>query len=190
MPSPDSRMTTVLRLSNILSWICLQAARFAGLLLFVLTAVIIYDVIGRKFFATGSFKLQELEWHLHGAIGVLCFGYAYTRNAHVRIDIFANRMSGRFKLHLEMWAILLFLIPFMTMFFWFGYDFAMRSFLRGETSSGGLGLSHRWIIKSAVPISALLVMMGGLSVALRCWVILRRPDLLKSPFETSGLWRR
>ena len=49
-------------------------ARVAGYLLLVLTLVIMYDVVGRKFFNTGSFKLQELEWHLHGAISMLAPG--------------------------------------------------------------------------------------------------------------------
>lgn len=182
-------MTLALRISDWLSWICRQVARGAGLLLIVLTAVIIYDVIGRKFFATGSFKLQELEWHLHGAIAVLGFGYAYTRDAHVRIDIFAHRMSDRTKLRLEFWAILLFLVPFMLLLLWFGYDFTERSFVRNETSSGGVGLSNRWIIKAAIPASAVFTLMGAISVALRCIVVLRRPDLLRTPFEEAGLWK-
>ena len=183
-------MLALIRISNTLSSICKQAARVAGLLLIVLTGVIIYDVVGRKFFATGSFVLQELEWHLHGAIAVLCFGYAYTRDAHVRIDILAGRMSTRFKLRLELMGNLLFLIPSMLLLLWYGYDFTERAFLRGETSPGGLGLSNRWIVKSVVPLSALLALFASIAVSLRCVVALRRPDLLASPFEKAGLWTR
>ena len=178
-------MHTCLTLSRWLAAPCRWFAAFCGALLLVLAAVIIYDVVGRRFFATGSFKLQELEWHLHGAIAVLAFGYAYLKDAHVRIDIVADRIGARRRLWLELAAIVLFLIPFMALLLWFGYDFAERSFLRGETSSGGVGLSHRWIIKSAVPLSALLAILGGLSVALRCIVALYRPDLQPSPFEAD-----
>lgn len=178
-------MERLLILSRWLAVPCRLFARLAGLLLLVLTAVIIYDVIGRRFFNTGSFVLQELEWHLHGAIAVLAFGYAYIRNVHVRIDIFADRMSERTRLWLEFWAILLFLVPFMSFLLWFGYDFAERAFVRGESAPGGLGLSQRWIIKSAIPVSALLAILGGLSVALRCLVVLKRPDLARDPFEGS-----
>jgi TRAP-type mannitol/chloroaromatic compound transport system permease small subunit len=176
-------METCLTISRWLALPCRLFARLCGLMLLVLTAVIIYDVIGRRFFATGSFKLQELEWHLHGAIAVLAFGYAYLKDQHVRIDIFAHRMSERTRLWLELLAILVFLVPFMLLLFWFGYDFAERSFIRGETSNGGLGLSHRWIIKSAIPAAALLALLGGLSVALRIVVALRRPDLVPQVFE-------
>ena len=176
-------MHNLLILARWLAAPCHFFARLAGLLLLVLTAVIIYDVVGRKFFATGSFKLQELEWHLHGAIAMFGLGYAYLKNAHVRIDVLAARMSERFKLWLELFAIVLFLIPFMFLLLDFGYDFAERAFIRGETSIGGLGLSHRWIIKSVVPISALLTLLAGMAVALRIVVALFRPDLSNSPFE-------
>lgn len=182
-------MRALLKIADVLSWVCKQVARVVGLLLIVLTAVVIYDVIGRRYFAVGSFVLQELEWHLHGALAVLCFGYAYTRDAHVRIDIFATSMSDRFKLVLEIIGNVFFLLPFMLLLLFYGYDFAEHAFRVNETSPGGLGLSNRWIIKSAVPLSALLAIFGSLAVTFRCVVALRRPDLLSTPFEDGALWR-
>lgn len=176
-------MTSMLRLADALALPCHLFARLAGLLLLVLTGVIIYDVIGRRFFNTGSFVVSDLEWHLHGAIAILGFGYAYIRDAHVRIDIFAHRMSHRFRLQLEFWAILLFVLPFMGLLIWFGWDFAARAFARGEGAVGGMGLPNRWIIKSAIPLSGLLTILGALSVALRIRVALTRPDLVETPFE-------
>ena len=178
-------METCLTLSRWLAMPTRWFAAFAGALLLILAGVIIYDVIGRRFFATGSFKLQELEWHLHGGIAVLGFGYAYLKDAHVRIDIFVEKIGSRRRLWLELFAIALFLIPFMALLLWFGYDFAARSFVRGETSNGGVGLSHRWIIKSAIPLAAVLAILGGLSVGLRCLVALFRPDLRRDPFEAD-----
>ena len=176
----------MLKLASIFERICVFAACFAGLLLLVLTAVIIYDVTGRRFFNTGSVALQELEWHLHGAIAVLGFGYAYTRNAHVRIDIFHRNFGERLKLRLEVAGIVLLLTPFLLAIMWFGYDFTLRSFLRDEGSSGGLGLDHRWIIKSAVPVSAFLALLGAWSVALRA--VAKLKGQAASVFNETTLW--
>ncbi|MEO1192410.1 MAG: TRAP transporter small permease subunit [Pseudomonadota bacterium] len=178
-------MPLTLRIAQACAWPCHLVARACGLLLLVLTGVIMYDVIGRRFFNTGSFVVSDLEWHLHGAIAMLCFGYAYLRDAHVRIDIFVQRMSHRFRLHLEFWAILLFVLPFLALLFWFGWDFAERAYVRNEGPVGGMGLPNRWIIKSVVPLSAVLMAFGVVSVLLRIWVALSRPDLLLSPFETD-----
>lgn len=177
----------MLTLARLLDRVCVAFARFAGVLLLLLTAVIIYDVIGRRFFNTGSVALQELEWHLHGAIAVLGFGYAYTRNAHVRIDVFHQHFSERLKLVLEIAGIALLLTPFLIGVMWFGYDFALRSFVRGEGSSGGLGLDHRWIIKSTVPLSALLALCGAWSVGLRAIAALRGQT--DSAFSSEPLWK-
>lgn len=179
-------MIMMLKFAYILDRICVYAARFAGLLLLILTAVILYDVIGRRFFNTGSVALQDLEWHLHGAIAVLGFGYTYTRNAHVRIDIFHHSFSTRLKLWLEIAGIMLLLMPFLLVLLWYGFDFALRAFQRGEGSSGGLGLNHRWIIKSAVPLSALLALFGAWSVMIRAIATLR--GARATAYETGGLW--
>lgn len=74
-------MNAALKLSNGLIRLCEWAARIAAVVMVMLVFVIIYDVIGRRFFSTGSFVLQELEWHMHGVVAVFAFGYAYTRNA-------------------------------------------------------------------------------------------------------------
>ncbi|WP_137701910.1 TRAP transporter small permease subunit [Marimonas lutisalis] len=183
-------MQKVLKLADLLTRICDWAARIAAVVMVLLVFVIIYDVIGRKFFATGSFVLQELEWHLHGVVAVFAFGYAYTRNAHVRIDVLADRMSDRFRLWLEFAVILLLVIPFFGFIAWYGYEFAERAFVRGEGANGGRGLPQRWIIKSAVPVSALITIAGCLAVALRIYARLKRPDLISDPFIERGLWKR
>lgn len=176
-------MNILLRLSEFLALPCRLAARACGWLLLALMAVILYDVIGRRFFSTGSFKLQELEWHIHGVIALLCFGWTYLANAHVRIDVFSNKMGRNTRLWIEIAAIAAFLIPFMMLLTWFGYDFVLRAFERGESSPGGVGLSYRWIIKSVIPLGAILTILGGLSVLLRTIVALRRPDMLQDPWE-------
>jgi len=183
-------METGLRLADFLTRVCDWAARIAAAVMVLLVFVIIYDVIGRKFFATGSFMLQDLEWHLHGVVAVFAFGYAYTRNAHVRIDVFAHKMSDRFRWWLEFFVVVFLVIPFFAFIAWYGYELAERAFIRGEGANGGRGLPHRWIIKSAIPISAVLTIAGCLAVALRILAVLKRPDLLNDPFIERGLWKR
>lgn len=183
-------MQASLTIAHGLTRICDWAARLAAVVMVALVMVIMYDVIGRKFFATGSVMLQELEWHMHGVVAVFAFGFAYTRNAHVRIDVLVDRIPDRTRLWLEFFTVVFLVIPFFLLIAWYGFEFAERAFVRGEGANGGRGLPHRWIIKSAVPISALLTICGCTAVALRILVVLRRPDLLVSPFIERPLWKR
>jgi len=177
----------MLKIAHLLERLCIYAARLGGLLLLALTAVVLYDVVGRQFFNTGSVALSELQWHIHGAIALLAFGYAYTRDAHVRIDVLSSSFSSRFKARLEIAGIAICLTPFLLLVLWYGYDFAERSFSRGERSPVSLGLTHRWIIKSVVPLSAVIALLGAWSVLLRMVAHLRGE--LEDPFLREGLWK-
>ncbi|MEL6791703.1 MAG: TRAP transporter small permease subunit [Pseudomonadota bacterium] len=177
----------MIKVADFFERICTYAARFAGVLLVALMLVIVYDIVGRKFFNTGSVALQELQWHLHGAIVLLGIGYAYTRDAHVRIDILYSNFSQRFKLKLEIFGIIVLLTPFLLVLLWSGFDYAHRAFVRGESSPEGLGLDHRWIIKSVIPISTLITLLGAWSVVIRALMVLRG-DLETAYRSEDGLW--
>ena len=132
-----------------------------------LIGIIIFDIITRRFLVLGSTKLQEMEWHLHTMIFFLALGFAYTRNAHVRIEVVREKFSLELKSWLEVTGCVLFLIPYTIMIIYFGLDFVERSFALNEVSSALTGLSHRWIIKSFVPIGMVLLWLGGCAVLLR-----------------------
>jgi len=136
--------------------------------LLLLALVIGYDVVGRKFFDTGSTLLQEVQWHLHGAAMMLGFGAAYLRDAHVRVDLIRSTLPMRAKIWLEACGILLFLIPYIGFLFYFSIDYAHRAWITGEGSVGGGGLSDRWVIKSFLGIGFFLVILSAISILLRC----------------------
>tara|TARA_A100000164_G_scaffold301053_1_gene276137 strand:- start:317 stop:559 length:243 start_codon:yes stop_codon:yes gene_type:complete len=46
-------------------------------------------------------------------------------------------------------------------------DFVNRSYNLNEVSSALTGLSHRWIIKSFIPLGMLLLFLAGVSILLR-----------------------
>jgi TRAP-type mannitol/chloroaromatic compound transport system permease small subunit len=62
------------------------------------SVVITFDVVTRKagiqLPGLGSTRLQELEWHLHALLFCAWLGYAYVRNAHVRIDVFTAHLCA------------------------------------------------------------------------------------------------
>ncbi|MCF8481629.1 MAG: TRAP transporter small permease subunit [Rhodospirillum sp.] len=162
-----------------------------------LMLVIIYDVFTRNVLSSmiraglisdttassltfmTSTKLQEMEWHLHGVLLLMTFGLAYMKDAHVRIELVRDKMRTRTRLWVELFGILLFLLPYCWIIMWFGWDFAMRSFDNGEVSAALTGLSHRWIIKSFVGLGFLMLFIAALSQLLRTLVGLFGPTDLR-----------
>ena len=172
-------MTALHRLSLSLDRFVSMVGKIAAWLAVPMMLVILFDVITRRYFTLGSTKLQELEWHIHGLLFLLAFGFAYMRNAHVRIELLRDGFSIKTRAWVEMAGILLLLLPYCVLMIYFGYGFAERSFLQNEVSSALTGLSHRWIIKAAVPVGFIIVFLAGLSVFLRCIVTVFGPDHLK-----------
>jgi TRAP-type mannitol/chloroaromatic compound transport system permease small subunit len=143
-----------------------------------LSAVILFDVITRRFLVLGSTKLQELEWHLHAALFMFCVGFAYIVNAHVRIDLFRDKLADRGKSWIEVIGCVVFAIPYTALLLVLSIDAAYDSYLVGEGSSAGTGLPHRWIVKSCMSIGFLLLLLACISVLLRHLLLLFAPPAL------------
>ena len=158
---------SLLMVSKTITKILTKIGMIGAWLSIPLIGIIIFDIITRRFLVLGSTKLQEMEWHLHTMIFLLALGFAYTRNAHVRIEVVREKFSLEVKSWLEILGCVLFLIPYTIMIIYFGLDFVERSFNLNEVSSALTGLSHRWIIKSFVPVGMILLWLGGCAVLLR-----------------------
>lgn len=160
-------MDLLIRIGGLLDRIVAAIAKVAAWAGVVLIAVTVFDVITRRFFVLGSTKLQEFEWHMHVVLFGLLIGYAYLKDAHVRIDLVRERLRPRVQWWLEIAGCLFFLLPYCALVIYFGTDFTLRSFADNEISASATGLTHRWIIKSVVPIGFALLGLAGLTVLLR-----------------------
>jgi TRAP-type mannitol/chloroaromatic compound transport system permease small subunit len=172
-------MNALASLSDFLDRIITRIGEWAAWLLLPTVGVILFDVITRRFFVLGSTKLQEGEWHLHTALFTLCLGYAYLKDAHVRIDLVRERLHLRTKWWIELFGCLLFLLPYCVLILYYGYHFVSVSFEQNEVSAAMTGLSHRWMIKAFVPAGFLFLAGAGICVLLRRIVLLFGPRELR-----------
>ena len=154
-----------------------RIAAWAGV---VLIAVTIFDVVTRRFLVLGSTRLQEFEWHMHVVLFALVIGFAYIKDTHVRIDLIRERLSERAQWWIELLGVLFFLLPFCTLVVYFSYDFALRSYHTDEISASATGLTHRWIIKSVIPIGFSLLGLAGITILIRKLIELFGPPDLRT----------
>lgn len=173
----------------------------AAFLVSPLIFIIVYDVITRKFPVVREFttsvglydyitptKLQEMQWHLHGAIFLLCFGYCYLKNAHVRVDVFRDAVTVRKKAVIELLGIILLSTPFLVLLIYFGFGFVSTSYTQGESSSALTGLSHRWIMKSILVFGIFIFLLATFSTAIRLLLLLfGNEDVRQTAKEQLGL---
>lgn len=177
-------MLTIFRLSNKLARIVSLVGSVAAWLCLPLIAIIVFDVITRRFLVLGSTKLQEMEWHLHAVLFFMCIGWAYIKNAHVRIELVHERLSKKSRLWIELLGCLMFFIPFCLVVFFNGVDWWLRSWAIGEVSDSATGLPYRWVVKAFLPIGFAFIFLGALTVLLRKFVqLFGSNELAKSVYQ-------
>ena len=117
--------------------------------------------------------MEELQWHFYSVPFMFGLAYAITNDSHVRIDIFRAKMSKRFKHIFEILGILLLLMPCTIILFDFSLDYTIYAITHHESSQSTMGLPHRWIVKSVIPLSMLLIMIASLARLIQEIVLLR-----------------
>lgn len=142
--------------------------KMASWLAIALMAVIVADVVLRRYFVIGSSSLQELEWHLHGALFLLCMGFAYVRGSHVRIELFREKWSDKTKITIELLSIVFLLIPFCLALLKFGFDYTAMSYANSEKSASATGLGALWFIKGVMVFGVLVLLLPAVANLIKC----------------------
>ena len=183
-------MDRLLAISNGINAVLTRIATAVGWLFLAATAVIIFDVLSRKFGfqipGMGSTRLQELEWHLHTALFSFWIGMGYIRNTHVRIDVAMANARPRTHAWVEFLGCLVFAFPYTLIAIYFSLDFAWISFVDNEGSESANGLPYRWIPKSFILLGLVLLLAAVTSVFLRIIVFLFGPAHLRPAAEYGG----
>lgn len=151
----------------------------------LLIAVILLQVTLRYGFNNGMVLLEELIWHFY-AVGIM-FGlsYAMTTDSHIRVDLIHNRLSPRKRYIIEILGITILLMPFLWVILHHSIAWVYQSFEMQESSSNPTGLSHRWIIKSVLPISFGLMFLAATARLIQSVMLLFYKGVDKDPKDSE-----
>jgi TRAP-type mannitol/chloroaromatic compound transport system permease small subunit len=143
--------------------------KFASYIWLVLLGVIVINVMLRYAFSEGRIELEELQWHLYSIGFLLGLAYAYQADTHIRVDVLHERLSLNTQAWIELYGILLFLVPFIALIVIYSFPFVASSYELSEVSPSPGGLPYRWLIKAFLPIGFLLLTLAVFSRLLRVW---------------------
>jgi TRAP-type mannitol/chloroaromatic compound transport system permease small subunit len=120
------------------------------------------NAVVRYTFDWSSNGLLEIQWYLFSAIFLLSAGYVLKHNEHIRIDVIAGRLSQRTQNWIDVFGILVFLLPMVIMTTYLSWPVFMNAWNSGETSANPGGLI-RWPVRLLMPIGFFLLLLQGLS---------------------------
>lgn len=142
-------------------------------LLLLMIITVFSNVVMRYVFNNSYIALQELEWHFFSALFLLGMSYGFLKNSHVCVDVFHQYQSPKLKHIINIIGVLFLVLPMAFLLVYYGSDFAYQSFLLNEQSGDPGGLSHRFIIKSIIPLSFILLIITSLDFAYRAFLGLK-----------------
>lgn len=145
-----------------------------NILWLILVAVLISagNALVRKAFQISSNALLEVQWYLFSAVFLLGAGYALLKNAHVRIDFFASRLSRRTVHWIEIVGIVVFLLPLCFMLIDLSWPLVWNAWVSGEMSQNAGGLI-RWPVYLLLPVGLTLLFLQGVSELIKRVAYLR-----------------
>ncbi|HEX7029572.1 MAG TPA: TRAP transporter small permease subunit [Gammaproteobacteria bacterium] len=133
-------------------------------------------VVLRYAFETGSIAMQESVSYFHAAVFMLGAAYALKHDAHVRVDIFYHRFSPRGRALVDAIGTLLFLFPVAALLFVTSLEYVAGSWAVLEASREPGGLPWVYLLKTVIPVTAVLIALQGVAMLLRAIAVLRRGD--------------
>lgn len=148
----------------------------AGWLTATLVLVVCYDVFTRYVLNISSIAVQELEWHLFAIIFLLAAAYTLKHDRHVRVDVIYVNLSEKTKAWINLLGSLIYLLPFSVLVILTSKNFVVNSFMLGEISRNPGGLPARYILKACIPLGFFLLLLQGLSLAIRSFAIIKQND--------------
>ena len=131
----------------------------------VLTTVTI--VILRYLFNSGSIALQESVTYLHATVFMLGAAYTLKHDAHVRVDIIYQKLTPRGRAWVDLLGTLLLLFPVCLFMLYSSLDYVASSWAIQEGSREAGGLDGVYLLKTAMPVMAILLLLQGCSMLLR-----------------------
>ncbi|HJL61131.1 MAG TPA: TRAP transporter small permease subunit [Pseudomonadales bacterium] len=168
----------VTRLGDLVSWIWL-----------VLLATIVVNVVMRYLFGQGRIEFEEIQWHLYAIGFLLGLSYAYVSDIHIRVDVVREKLSEQAQAWIELYGIVLLLLPFVILVLYGVIPFISYSLETNEVSEAPAGLPFRWIIKSFLAIGFLLLLVATIARLSRIWCFLfgwPHVSAVQEPHEESN----
>lgn len=152
------------RVIDALSETIADAVRWLALALVLITVTV---VIQRYVFGNSSTKLQESVIYFHSLLFLLCAASTLLHGGHVRVDIVYTRLGEAGKAWTDLLGYYLALLPMSVLILMTSRSYVGGAWRILERSRESDGLPLVFLLKTAVPVFAVMMILQGLAMAAR-----------------------
>lgn len=126
------------------------------------------------FFNIGSLQLQESILYMNGTLFMLAMGWTFKHDKHVRVDLFYRALTKREQAKTNLAGICLFLLPLCAVMLWTSTPYTLQGWriLEGSRETGGI--PALFLLKTIIPLTALLLGLQAFAEAAKAFSILKK----------------
>jgi len=139
------------------------SGRLIAWLTLVMVLVTFTIVVLRYGFNLGWIAMQESITYMHALIFLVGIPYTLKHDAHVRVDIFYNKMSEHNRAWVNLLGTILLLFPVVIFILYSSWDYVLASWSMLEESGEPGGLPYVYLLKSSILLMTVLLILQGLS---------------------------
>jgi TRAP-type mannitol/chloroaromatic compound transport system permease small subunit len=170
-------LTGLLRaLNDLVDWI----GKIVSFLVYPMIFVLVWEVLQRYVFNHPTIWAHQLSAMLFAVYFLLGGAYVSRWGAHINVEILYVRLPLRVRALLDLFTWSMYYL-FLGVMFWLGIGFAWDSIKVMEVASTAAWEAYIWPVKVFVPLSALLMLIMGISKTLSDLIVL----ITGIPPETS-----
>ena len=129
-------------------------------------------VLLRYVLGVGSIWLQESILYAHAALFLLAAAWTLQEGGHVRVDVFYATPRRAPRRWIDLLGALFLLLPFALAIIFFAMPYVERSWAILERSRETSGLPLVFLLKTLIPLFALLLALQGVAQAIRAAAVL------------------
>ena len=137
-----------------------------------------YEVVSRYGFNEPTEWASEVTMFAYGSMFMLGAAYALLKGAHIRTDMLWEKFSNFTKGRIDLFAYLVLFYPSMLALFYFTGIRFLESMAINERSANTAWQPLVWPFRGAIPLTALLLMIQGVSEVLKVGHMARTGEVL------------
>lgn len=164
------------RIRRITHWLDMPAmivGKLAAWLILPMIAVLVFEVISRFGFNRPTAWAYDATYMLYGALFMLGAAWTLGRDSHVRADFLFNVLSPRWQGTIDALFIVCLFFPAMFLFTEATWEYAAKSWMRGERIPTSPMMPIIYPLKTVMPVTGILLLIQGVSELIKSLYTIR-----------------
>lgn len=175
-------MNGLLALSRVIDRISGFFGKISEYLVMLCALISAGNAMIRYSFNISSNGWLEIQWYMFAFVVLMGAAWTLKMNEHVRVDLIYGAVSDRTRMLIDIFGIIVFLLPFSLYCAWLNWPVLVLSWQQGEVSANAGGLI-RWPVKLILTAGFALLALQGVSELIKRFAALNGLIELETKYE-------